>query len=131
MDPAQVVPGLPSIEPHQFLNPIWKPAYTKALLDALPSADAVVVRTARQVGTLQVGYDGLVPLGGKEALDLKAGPSVRGMGSILGPGALCMLNLSRWLLEPRRHDSILLFRASLESCEALGNVDEAPAHIEQ
>jgi hypothetical protein len=29
-----------------------------------------VVRTARQVGTLQVGYDGLLSLGGKEALDL-------------------------------------------------------------
>jgi hypothetical protein len=70
MVPAPVVPGLPSIEPHQLLDRIWKPAYTKALLDALPSAHAFVVRTVRQVGTLQVGYDGLLSLAGKDALDL-------------------------------------------------------------
>jgi hypothetical protein len=70
MEPALVVAGLPSIEPHQVLNRIWKPAYTKALLDALPSAHPFVVRTTRQVGTLQVGYDGLLSLGGQEALDL-------------------------------------------------------------
>jgi hypothetical protein len=70
VEPALVVAGLPSIEPHQLLNRIWKPAYTKALLDALPSAHPFVVRTTRQVGTLQVGYDGLLSLGGKDALDL-------------------------------------------------------------
>jgi len=69
-EPVPVVSGLPAIEPHQLLDRIWKPAYTKALLDALPSAHAFVVRTVRHVGTLQVGYDGLLSLGGKDALDL-------------------------------------------------------------
>ena len=70
MESAIVVRGLPSIEPHQLLDRIWKPAYTKALLEALPSAHTFVVRTVRQVGTLQVGYDGLLSLAGKDALDL-------------------------------------------------------------
>jgi hypothetical protein len=64
------VPGLAVIEPHQLLAQVWKPAYTKALLDALPSAHPFVLRTARRVGTSQVGYDGLLSLGGEEALDV-------------------------------------------------------------
>jgi hypothetical protein len=64
------VPGLPVIEPHQLLAQTWKPAYTKALLDALTSPHPFVVRTARRVGTSQVGYDGLLSLGGEEALDV-------------------------------------------------------------
>jgi len=70
VEPTPVVPGLPVIEPYQMLAHVWKVAYTKALLEALPFAHTFVMRTVRRVGTLQVGYDGLLSLGGEEALDV-------------------------------------------------------------
>jgi hypothetical protein len=63
------VPGLPNIEPHQSLERVWKPAYTKAVLTALPGAHALVIQTAHEVGKSRVGFDGLLSVPGKNALD--------------------------------------------------------------
>ena len=69
-DQTGSVPGLPSVEPHQLLERIWKPAYTKALLTTLPKAHSLVIQSAQHVGKSQVGFDGLLCLGGEGGLDL-------------------------------------------------------------
>lgn len=67
------VPGLPNIEPYQLLERVWKPAYTKALLTALPGAHALVIQTAHEVGKSHVGFDGLLSVSGDNALDTHVG----------------------------------------------------------
>ena len=52
-----------------MLEQAWKPAYTKAVLTALPGAHALVTQTAHRVGRSQVGFDGLLLLSGEHALD--------------------------------------------------------------
>jgi hypothetical protein len=69
---AVVVPGLPEVGPHALLQGVWRPAHTNALLSALGDVDPLVVRTARSIGKQQVGFDGLISLGGSGVLDVAA-----------------------------------------------------------
>ena len=62
--------GLPTVGPHQLVERTWKPAYTKAVLTALPGAHALITKTAHSVGKSQVGFDGLLSLGGERGLDI-------------------------------------------------------------
>jgi hypothetical protein len=66
------VPELPAAPPHSLLHGIWKPSHTKALLAALGDVHPIVIRTARGIGTQQVGFDGLVYVSGKGMLDIAA-----------------------------------------------------------
>jgi hypothetical protein len=68
------VPGLPEVRPYALLGEAWKPAHTKALLEALGDVDPLVTRTARSIGNQQVGFDGLISLGGAGVLELAASP---------------------------------------------------------
>ena len=72
--PTIVVPGLPEVSPHALLQGVWKPVHTNALLSALGDVDPLVVRTARSIGKQQVGFDGLVSLGGSGVLEVAASP---------------------------------------------------------
>src|SRR4051794_10942983 len=66
------VPGVPEVRPYALLRELWKPAHTKALLDALGDVDSLVTRSARSIGKQQVGFDGLISLGGAGVLGLAA-----------------------------------------------------------
>jgi hypothetical protein len=66
---VSAVPGLPSIERYQLVERTWKPAHTKAVLTALPGAHALVLQTVHRVGKSQVGFDGLLSIGGEHGLD--------------------------------------------------------------
>jgi len=70
--PTIIVPGLPEVSPHALLQRVWKPLHTNALLSALGDVDPLVVRTARSIGKQQVGFDGLVSLGGSGVLAVAA-----------------------------------------------------------
>jgi hypothetical protein len=74
--PVLVVPGLPILPPHALLGGAWKSSHTKLLLAALGDVHALVVRTARSLGSQQVRFDGLVHLGDNGALDIAASTTV-------------------------------------------------------
>jgi hypothetical protein len=69
-----VVPSLPDVVPYTLLEGVWKPAHTNALLDALGDVGPLVTRTARSIGKQQVGFDGLISLGGPGVLEVAATP---------------------------------------------------------
>ena len=69
-----MVPSLPEVRPYTLLQGVWKPAHTNALLEALGDVDPLVVRTARSIGKQQVGFDGLISLGGPGVLEVGASP---------------------------------------------------------
>jgi hypothetical protein len=71
---AVVVPGLPEVGPHALLQGVWRPAHTNALLSALGDVDPLVVRTARSIAKQQVGFDGVIALGGSGVLEVAASP---------------------------------------------------------
>jgi hypothetical protein len=66
------VPELPAAPPYSMLRGVWKPSHTQALLAALGDVHPLVIRTARGIGTQQVGFDGLVYVSGKGMLDIAA-----------------------------------------------------------
>ena len=72
--PTIVVAGLPEVSPYALLQGVWKPVHPNALLSAFGDVDPMVVRTVRSIGKQQVGFDGLVSLGGSGALEVAASP---------------------------------------------------------
>ncbi len=80
------VPSLPEAGPYTLLRGVWKPAHTGALLEALGDVDPLVARTARSIGKQQVGFDGLISMGGADVLEVRATPQAM-------PHALQLYNL--------------------------------------